>query len=100
MGGGEENGSAEPAAVQPSPDLRRVRSALITWFPALRVPAGALHIPRRPTPELQDPQVPPAAQSLGNELAAAIAPPVAAGDSARGWQHRGWEEPSELPSPP
>ena len=81
---------------------RRVSSALITGFPALRVPAGALHIPRRPTPEHQNPQVPPPAQSLGHEFSAALSPPVAvtAGDSARGWQHRGWEEPSELPSPP
>lgn len=88
--------SRRRAAVQPSPDFPQGPLGSDHLVSSSAVSAGALHIPRRPTPELQDPQVPPPAQSFGRELAVALAPLVAAGDSALGWRHRGWEEPNEL----
>lgn len=61
-----------------APTSRRVRPALITWFPARRVPAGVLHTPRRPRPELWEPQGLSPALRLGHESAAAPAPRVEA----------------------
>ena len=92
MGGGEETGSASRgrAAVQPSPDFPQGPLGSDHLVSSSTCLSGCPSYPAAPNSGASGSASPAPSHEFGHELA------VAAGDSALGWRHRGWEEPSEL----